>query len=737
MSEAIGIDLGTTYSCVGIYRDGKVDIFSNEMGNKTTPSIIAYTDKDKVLVGEEAKNQAPQNPQNTVYGVKRMIGRTYKDPILQRDIAQWPFQVIKGPGDRPQIRVQKKGKSQDLFPEQVSAEVLKYLANVAKEQLGHPVKDAVITVPAYFNDAQRSSTKEAGRLAGLNVLRIIPEPTAAAIAFGISTSEEHIPLIFDVGGGTFDVTILHIEDGVYEVKSILGDAHLGGEDFDNEMVKFVAKRFNEKNGCDVTTNQRAMILLKQRCEEAKRILSVGKSTTIQIDNFFNGNDLNETIKRTDFNEINKVHFDKLMPIVREALANSGYDKDDITDLLLVGGSSRIPYVVELLKKEFPNLTPCSSVHPDEAVSIGATIHAYNIIHEDDEDDEDGSIILCDAAPHSRGLEVQGQKLEPLIRQNDAIPTSVTKQFTTTYDNQDKVNIIVFEGEHFENTSHPDNHFMGQFLIEDLPRKKKGEVKIDVNFTLDQESLLHVTATVNGSTVTRVIRTSDEYAPGEPMRKLVEESSTTAVDLLFCLDATGSMGDWLNACVEKCEAILSTAKKDHPGVDFRFGAVFYRDPIDVPTDENVFFDLTNNVGQLRTKMKTQKPYGGGDVPEDWVGCYDIVFHQISWRKNASRAVIHMADAPAHGEEWGMKDKHPDQGKLLPPLIRQLAKEDIFFQGIMVHPCCETSYKKIGEIYRSEGKGTKAKYIKFDKNKNDNASDFLETVAREVLLEIAPA
>jgi heat shock protein 5 len=709
------------------------------MGNKITPSMVSFLPDSEPIIGDAAKSQLPTNPNNTVYGAKRMIGRTFKDPKLQRDMAVWPFQVIEEPkSHRPKIRVTDREKTKEFYPEEISAKVLGYLREVAKEKThDKSIKDAVITVPAYFTDAQRSATKEAGRIAGLNVLRIIPEPTAAAIAFGISTDEEHTVLVFDLGGGTFDISILHIDGGVYEVKSILGDDHLGGEDFDNEIVNYIAKNFNDKNGCDITTNQRAMMLIKEQAEIAKKTLSQMQSATINIEKVFNGKDINEKITRKKFEELNKKHFDKLIPIVRKAIDNAeDLDKDDITDLLLVGGSSRIPYVVDLLKKEFPSLKPCSTVHPDEAVANGAAIHAYNIIHaddEDDDDDEDNEIVLCEAAPMTRGIEVIGEKMAPIIPINTLIPCTKSRSFTTTYDGQEEVNIIIFEGEAKDTK---DCHFMSQFEIHipDGARKKKGEVTIDVSFELSIENILEVKAFIDGKEMGdgAVIRTSDPYAPGEPIRKKMIKG-TNKVDLLFCIDATGSMGDWLNAAVARSQDIAATARKEHPEVEFRFGAIFYRDPIDVSDDVNTSFDLTKDVSKLKSQMATQKPYGGGDGPEDWVGCYQIALNQISWDSGSSKAIIHIADAPAHGDEWGGHCKHQEQGRLLGPLIRAAAKKGIFFQGINIGKYPKESFDKVCEIYRAEG--GKCKVSDFSSGGGVSAADFLQDVAREVLLSIA--
>ena len=731
MTEVLGIDLGTTYSCVGIFQDGKVAIIPNELGNNTTPSIVAFND-GKILVGEAAKELAPIHPKNIVYDAKRMLGRTFDDPVLQNDMKRWPFKVVKGPGNRPQIEIVDEGKTKRYFPEEISAEVLKYLAKCAKKTLGHEVKDVVITVPAYFKEAQRYSTKEAAIKAGLNVLAMIPEPTAASIAFGrnVGDEEDHNAFIFDLGGGTFDISIVSISSGVYEVKCIEGDSHLGGQDFDNEIAKYCIEEFNKANHCDASNDVKAINLMKNAAEKAKIVLSSGvKNTDIRIDQFFQGHDLNVKLTAATFNDINKKHFDKLIPIIRRSLSGDEIDKDDITDLLFVGGSSRVPRVRDMLQEEFPPLTPYTAVSPDEAVAYGAAIHGYQLTHDDD---DDGCIVLCEVSPYTVGVEVLGQKLEPLVEHNDKIPTSVTKTFETTYDDQEKVNIIVLENESNEHGTK--NNLMSQFDVE-VPPKKKGEVKIDITFTIGTDYQLKVDAKVKGGKKeSKVIQLSDRHAPGEPKRSEIVRKKQNEMDLVFCVDATGSMAKWITATVQRCESIAKSFREKNKDVNIKVGAVFYRDPIDVPGEKHVVYDLTDNVKRLSEQMSKEVADGGGDTPEDWVGCYKLVLNNISWRKDASHVIIHMADAPAHGKEWGLEDKHPDQGPLLPPLIRECARKNIYFTGIMIHDCSRKSFENVRDIYVSEGKGKKVKIVEFKESENLDANDFLEEVAKEILLAI---
>jgi L1 cell adhesion molecule like protein len=516
---ALGIDLGTTYSCVGIWRNGTVDIIANEMGNKTTPSIVAFSDDD-VYVGDAAKDSLPRNPQNTVYGAKRLIGRSIDDPDLKGDLANWLFKVQNDKSGRPKIYVTWKGKAAEFYPEEISSLVLKYLKKIADATCASAIKDAVITVPAYFNDAQRSCTKEAGRLAGLNLLRIINEPTAAAIAFGLKAEpgKQHMVLVFDLGGGTFDVSILRIEDGMLEVQATSGLTHLGGEDFDANLVQFVADKFNKKHGCEIRKSGRAMMLLKNACEKAKRVLSTAMATTICVDCLFEGKDLAEKVMRSDFEDMNMKLFELCIPIVRKALGGAGLLAGEITDLLLVGGSSRIPYIKTMLQKEFPKLNPYQGVNPDEAVAFGAAVQAHNLVAGDGEEDSpEGAIILCDICPYSFGIEVDGRKNHILIKANSIIPTTVSQDFTPTVDGQEVAQILIFQG---DSVSNDDNEFLGQFELTGLPRnKRRKEVLVHIDYTVDADGILSVEARAPGVDLKSVVidRKSSSFVAGKPNR----------------------------------------------------------------------------------------------------------------------------------------------------------------------------------------------------------------------------
>jgi len=538
----IGIDLGTTFSAVGFWNEDHCEIIQNKDGRNITPSWVSFTDNE-ILIGDSAKIKASINPENTLFDIKRIIGKRFNDEQLQSDIHLYPFKIFGDSSNTPNIQVKYKGENIILKPEQVSAFILTYLKEIAEERIGKKVNQAVITVPAYFNNSQRESTKQAAKIANLDCIRIINEPTAACLCYGIDKlyTEANI-LVFDLGGGTFDVSILKVYNGIFEVLATSGNPHLGGEDFDNKLMDFLIEDFENKSKTEFKRNNKNLRKLKNIAEKAKCSLSTSFDYLIEFD--INNYEYIYELKRKKFEQICDNLFNLTLEPVKMALLDSKLNKNDINEIVLVGGSTRIPRVRELLSNFFNGKKLNMSVHPDEAVAIGATIQSA-ILNKNDSSEKTKDILLLDVIPLSLGVEAKGGMMSKIIEKNTQIPIKMKKMYSTSEDKQTTVEIKVFEG---EREFVKDNHKIGTFELIDIPKQPRGVPKIEICFDVDRNGILSIYATeINSGVNNKIIINDSTKLTQEEINKMIEDAERYKADdeiKKFAMSAKNSYDKYL-------------------------------------------------------------------------------------------------------------------------------------------------------------------------------------------------